>query len=200
MWDERYRSKEYVYGKNPNTYLKEQLEKLDAGSILFPAEGEGRNAVYAANQGWKVSAFDTSKEGKKKALLLASENNVEIDYQTGQLSELNYKNEEFDAIALIFAHFPAEVKSGYHKLFDKYLKKDGLIILEGFSKNHLRYQAKNPAVGGPRDIDLLFSIEEIQSEFQDYEIIELDEKEVELNEGLYHKGKAAVIRFTARKK
>jgi|SRR5690554_1936039 len=200
MWDERYSSKEYVYGKNPNTYLKEQLEKQDSGTILFPAEGEGRNAVYAAKLGWTVSAFDTSIEGKSKAFELAKENNVEIDYRVGQLSELNYKEEEFDAVALIYAHFPPTIRSEYHKLFDTYLKTGGMIILEGFSKNHLAYQANNPKVGGPRDIDLLFSIDEIQSDFPNYEVIELQEKEIELNEGLYHKGKASVIRFTGRKK
>lgn len=200
MWDERYRSKEYVYGKKPNTYLKTQLEKLNTGTILFPAEGEGRNAVYAARLGWVVSAFDTSVEGKNKALLLAKENKVKVDYRVGQLSDLNYKEEEFDAIVLIYAHFPAKFRSNYHKLFDKYLKTGGIIILEGFSKSHLAYQAKNPKVGGPRDLELLFSIEEIRSEFHKYEIIELEEKEVDLNEGLYHKGKGSVIRFTGRKK
>ena len=200
MWDARYRTKEYVYGKNPNAYLKEQLDKLNTGTILFPAEGEGRNAVYAAKLEWKVSAFDTSIEGKNKAILLAKENKVPIDYQVGYLSELNYIAEEFDAIALIYAHFPPTIRSDYHKLCDKYLKNDGIIILEGFSKSHLAYQAKNPKVGGPRDLELLFSIEEIESDFHNYEILELEEKEVELNEGAYHEGKGSVIRFTGRKK
>ena len=200
MWDERYRSKEYVYGKNPNAYLKEQLEKLNIGKILFPAEGEGRNAVFAAKLGWRVSAFDTSVEGRNKALLLAKENSVEIHYEIDQLLNLNYRNEEFDAAALIYAHFPSEIRFDYHKLFDKYLKPDGVIILEGFSKNNLVYQAQNPKIGGPRDLDLLFSMDEIQSDFHNYEILELEEKEVELNEGIYHKGKGSVIRFTGRKK
>ncbi len=193
MWDERYRTKEYVYGKNPNAYLK-------IGNILFPAEGEGRNAVFAAKLGWTVSAFDTSVEGRNKALLLTKENNVKIDYQVGHLVDLNYKKEKFDAIALVYAHFPREIRSDYHKLFDKYVKTDGIIILEGFSKNNLVYQAQNPKIGGPRDLDLLFTMDEIQSDFHNYEILELEEKEVELNEGIYHKGKGSVIRFTGRKK
>ncbi len=66
FWDERYSVNEYVYGEHPNSYLKEQLDPLPIGSILFVGEGEGRNGVYAAKQGWKVSAYDLSVEGKKK--------------------------------------------------------------------------------------------------------------------------------------
>ena len=55
FWDERYSVSEYVYGEHPNNYLKKQLETLPVGSILFVGEGEGRNGVYAAKQGWKVS-------------------------------------------------------------------------------------------------------------------------------------------------
>ena len=81
FWNDRYSSKEYVYGTGPNQFYKEQLEKLAPGKILFPAEGEGRNAVYTAKKGWSVTAFDPSSEGRKKALLLAKKNKVQIEYQ-----------------------------------------------------------------------------------------------------------------------
>lgn len=199
-WDERYSKKEYAYGVEPNVFLKEQLEKLNAGKILFGAEGEGRNAVFAARRGWKVSAFDISPEGRKKALQLAETNQVEIDYQVGQLPDLNFKPEQFDAIALIYAHFPPSIRSEYHKLLSKTLRKGGIVILEAFSKDHLEYREKNPEVGGPKDLDSLLSIEEIKADFEDYEILELEQKEIELKEGLYHNGKGSVIRFVGRKK
>jgi len=199
-WNDRYSSEEFAYGTAPNNFLKGQLEKLNPGSILFPAEGEGRNAVFAAQLGWKVSAFDISAEGKNKALKLAEANNVEIDYQVGELETLNYQAEQFDAIALIYAHFPAAIKSSIHKTLETYLRKDGHIIFEAFSKKHLEYLAINDKVGGPKDIESLFSIEEIQSDFPDYEIIQLEEKEIELNEGLFHNGKGSVIRFIGKKK
>ncbi|MFH6995333.1 class I SAM-dependent methyltransferase [Flavobacterium sp. FlaQc-48] len=199
-WNDRYSSQEFAYGTAPNNYLKEQLEKLNPGSILFPAEGEGRNAVFAAQSGWKVAAFDISAEGKNKALKLAEANNVEMDYQVGELETLHYQTEQFDAIALIYAHFPAAIKSSIHKTLETYLRKDGFIIFEAFSKKHLEYLAINDKVGGPKDIESLFSIEEIQSDFPDYEIIQLEEKEIELNEGLFHNGKGSVIRFVGKKK
>lgn len=199
-WDERYDNEQFAYGTEPNIYLKQQLDAIPPGSILFPAEGEGRNAVFAATKGWKVSAFDISRNGQKKAMQLAEQNQVSIDYQVGELSALNYQKEQFDTIALIYAHFPADIKSSIHQMLHQYLRKGGLIIFEAFSKKHLEYIAKNEKVGGPKDIESLFSIEEIKADFPDYDIIELAETEIELNEGLFHNGTGSVIRFVGRKK
>jgi 2-polyprenyl-3-methyl-5-hydroxy-6-metoxy-1,4-benzoquinol methylase len=199
-WDERYRQEEFAYGELPNQYLKEQLNKLPVGQILFPAEGEGRNAVYAATLGWTVSAFDISIEGKHKALRLSEAKGVKIDYQLGDLNSLHYQPGQFDAVALIYAHFPAEIKSQYHKTLDRYLKAGGMVIFEAFSKKHLDYIAKNEKVGGPKDLDMLFSSEEISSDFSNYEILVLEEVEIELSEGFFHNGIGSVIRFVGRKK
>ena len=199
-WNDRYSNAAFAYGEEPNNFFKEQIEKLNPDTILFPAEGEGRNAVYAAKLGWEVAAFDISEEGKNKALKLAEANNVTIDYKVGELETLNYQPEQFDAIALIYAHFPAEIKSQLHKTLETYLRKDGIIIFEAFSKKHLEYLAINDKVGGPKDIESLFSIEEIKADFPNYEIIQLEETEIELNEGLFHNGKGSVIRFVGKKK
>lgn len=198
-WNERYRSDEFAYGIEPNNYLREQLEKLKKGTILFPAEGEGRNAVFAAKLGWAVSAFDISTEGKNKAIRLAEANLVTIAYQVGELQTLNYKPQQFDTIALIYAHFPADIKSLIHKTLDTYLRKGGLVIFEAFSKKHIDYIARNEKVGGPKDVASLFSIEEIKSDFVNYEVIELEEKEIELSEGSFHNGRGSVMRFVGRK-
>ena len=140
-----------------------------------------------------------SVEGKNKAIQLAERNNVSIDYQVGQLPNLNYSEGQFDAIALIYAHFPPDIKSKCHKMLDGYLRVGGIVILEAFGKNHLSYRTKNEKVGGPRNLDSLFAVEEIKSDFENYRIIELVEKEVELNEGTYHVGKGSVVRFVGRK-
>jgi 2-polyprenyl-3-methyl-5-hydroxy-6-metoxy-1,4-benzoquinol methylase len=198
-WNERYANEEFAYGELPNPYFKEQLELLPTGKILFPAEGEGRNAVFAAKLGWTVSAFDISTEGQKKAFRLAERNNVTIDYQVGELKKLNYKDEQFDVIALIYAHFPASIKSELHKTLDRYLRQGGTIIFEAFSKSHIHYLAKNKKAGGPKDIESLFSLDEIRADFANYDFIELEEAEVDLTEGLYHNGPGSLIRFIARK-
>jgi hypothetical protein len=101
---------------------------------------------------------------------------------------------------LIYAHFPANIKSSYHKVFDSYLRKGGLVIFEAFSKKHIDYIAKNEKVGGPKDLGVLYSMEELISDFSNYEEILLEETAVELQEGLYHNGLGSVIRFVGRKK
>jgi 2-polyprenyl-3-methyl-5-hydroxy-6-metoxy-1,4-benzoquinol methylase len=198
-WNERYSDEAFAYGEEPNQYLKEELEKLPAGRILFPAEGEGRNAVFAAQLGWDVTAFDISQEGKNKANVLAEKRSVNIDYQVGPLEQLNFETAQFDAIALIYAHFPAKIKSAYHQKLNNLLKKGGTIIFESFSKKHLAYVLADEKVGGPKDIDSLFSIDEIKADFPNYTIIELVEKDIELSEGLYHNGTGSVIRFVGVK-
>lgn len=200
VWEDRFGKDEFAYGTEPNDFLKTQIALLQPGKILFAAEGEGRNAVFAAKNGWEVSAFDISHEGKKKALQLALENHVTLDYQIGQLAELDFTPNQMDAIALIYAHFPADIKSNYHQQLDKLLKPGGTIIFEAFSKKHLDYVTSNPNVGGPKDLAMLFSIEEIQHDFPNYEWIYLKEEIIDLHEGIYHNGTGSVIRFVGIKK
>lgn len=199
MWDDRYKDQEYAYGKEPNLFFKEWLGKYEPGSLLMPADGEGRNGVFAAEVGWDVTSFDLSLEGKLKALELAKENQVSIEYLVGDLEELQFEKESFDAIGLIYAHFAADKKSSFHRKLDTYLKPGGLIILEAFSKNHLYLNSLDPKVGGPRDMDMLFSTTEIGADFENYDILMLQEEETILEEGKYHSGKGSVVRFVGRK-
>lgn len=123
-----------------------------------------------------MNAFDLNIEGKKKANYLASINKVDIYYEVGNLDELHYKKENFDAVALIYAHFTSQIKNIYNQTIETYLKKSGVIIFEAFSKNRIKYQKINPNVEGPQDLDVLFSIDEIKLFFFNYEIIELVKK------------------------
>ena len=198
-WDERYKETEFAYGKEPNLFFKEWIEKLEPGSILMPADGEGRNGVFAATLGWKVTSLDLSAEGKAKALALAKEHNVTIEYIVADLEQLDFEKESFDAIGLVYAHFPAEKKSPLHKKLEGYLKPGGVIIFEAFSKKHLRYIALDPAIGGPKDINTLFSTAEIMADFENYGVSVLEEREVSLEEGKYHIGTGSVVRFVGRK-
>jgi len=108
-------------------------------------------------------------------------------------------NESFDAIALIYAHFSSWKISTIHKKLNQLLKENGTIIFEAYSKKHLAYKEANPKAGGPEDIDMLFSLEQIQTDFKGFEIQILEEKEIVLNEGEFHKGAGSVIRFVGKK-
>lgn len=201
FWNERYAKKEYAYGTKPNEFFKEAFDKLHLkGKMLFPAEGEGRNAVFAAENACDVFAFDSSLEARNKALRLADGKGVTFQYQVGRMGSLNYSENSFDAIVLIFAHFPPATRNNYHEEFIRLLKPGAYLILEAFHKDHIFYNSSNPEVGGPKDRDLLYSEEELEEDFSILDTIQLDKKIVELNEGIYHKGVAAVIRYIGRKK
>jgi SAM-dependent methyltransferase len=200
FWNERYATDEYAYGVLPNEFLKSELSKLTPGTILFPADGEGRNGVYAAKQGWTVFAYDVSIEGRKKAQQLAEKNGVIINYSIHSFEDMPYRPNQFDAIALVYSHFPSLKRPAFHKALISLMKPGGIFILEAFSKNNIEYVTKNEKVGGPRDIDMLYSVGELQKDFSSLEIIKLDEEVVALQEGLYHNGTGAVVRFVARKR
>lgn len=199
QWDTNYSNPEYIYGELPNEFLKAQLLELTPGRILFGAEGEGRNAVYAATLGWEVSAFDISEEGRRKAKLLEEKTGVSVDYRIGNLPELGFNKEGFDAAALIFAHFPPDVRSEFHKIIGEVLKPGGTLTFEGFSKEHLAYREKNPKVGGPGHPDFLFSKDELVRDFPDFDFKMLEETEIQLSEGLFHNGTGHVVRMVAVK-
>ena len=193
-WDERFSSVEYVYGTNPNEFLKDQLAKLNPGSLLMLGEGEGRNAVYAAKMKWQVDAVDFSDQARLKALELATNQKVKIIYSICNLIDYQPEINHYDAIGIIFVHLD---KPDAEKIFTsakEALKKGGVIICEVFSKNQL-----GKTSGGPKDPDLLYSSDEFANIFKGLETISLEECPVILNEGILHQGEAMVIRYVGEK-
>lgn len=200
LWNERFSSEEYIYGTEPNEFFKQQIDLLDAGKLLLPGEGEGRNAVYAASKGWIVDAVDFSESAKAKALKLAESYSVMINYFISDLAEFNYPENEYDLIGLFFVHLKPLVRDLVHSKLIRSLKSGGRIILEAFNKKQI-----NNTSGGPKDIELLYDEKDILSSFSELfknskgEILLLENTITELNEGNYHKGKADVIRFIGLK-
>ncbi|NQU54916.1 MAG: class I SAM-dependent methyltransferase [Bacteroidetes bacterium] len=169
--------------------MKQELEKLTPCKILFPAEGEGRNAVFAATLGWNVTAFDPSIEGKNKAELLAQKKGVQINYLIDSYENVVFQKEQFDCIVLVFAHMHPLKRNEYHKKLMTFLKPGGTLILEGFSKKQI-----NNTSGGPGNIDMLFSEQELQKDFNSFSKLNIIETNMDLDEGSFHQGNAAVIR------
>jgi SAM-dependent methyltransferase len=189
FWNKNYSEEEFIYGTQPNIFFKEQLDKLKPRNILLPAEGEGRNAVYAASKGWSVTAFDISQSGQEKALRLAKEKKVSINYEvTGVMNFIS--NQQFDVLGLSYAHFPIEIRKQAHQHLLKLLKPGGIVIFEAFAKSQLGNKS-----GGPKNEEMLFSMEEIKEEFKLLKFEILKEETIHLSEGNRHKGEAEVIRF-----
>ncbi|WP_338038989.1 class I SAM-dependent methyltransferase [Maribacter litopenaei] len=136
FWNQRYSEETFAYGTEPNEFFKQQLELLKPGSILLPAEGEGRNALYALQKGWKVHCFDYSESGKQKALELIRPFGFELDYQVCDV--LEYRAEkQFDVLGFSYVHFPKEIRPKAHEYLLSFLKPGGTIIFEAFSKSQL---------------------------------------------------------------
>lgn len=190
-WNERYASAEFAYGKGPNVFFAEQLQKLEPANILLPAEGEGRNAVYAATQGWHVTAFDMSEEGRKKAAQLAREAQTSIMYELNTFEAFTAPPNFFSCIGFIYSHMHSSIRRIQHQRLATFLKPGGSVILECFSKNQL---LENHPSGGPKDPEWLYSVEDLQEDFKDFKHLDVREERIQLNEGEYHQGSAAVIR------
>lgn len=194
LWDERYSKPEFAFGTEPNLFFKDQIDKLRPGKLLLPADGEGRNAVYAAGKGWQVTAFDMSQEAKYKALRLAEIKQVSFEYFVTDIEDVKLSELYYDAIGLLYIHFPKEKRELYHRKLLNYLKPGGTIILECFSKDQLKFNS-----GGPKDESMLLTKDDIKKDFSGLEIMKLDHEIIFLQEGIYHQGEASIIRLVARK-
>jgi SAM-dependent methyltransferase len=195
FWDGRFAEQGFAYGEEPNVFLSEKLSELEPGDLLLPAEGEGRNAVWAATEGWRVHAFDTSTVGRDKAVNTARRRGVEITYELRSVADdLGDLIGRFDAVGLVFMHLPPDLRRRAHRSVADCLRPGGWLFLEGFSKEQLER-----GTGGPRDADLLYELGEIEADFAPLEIVALERRGVELSEGRYHRGEASVIRLVARK-
>ena len=115
IWEDRYSSEEYIFGKEPNDFFKEEIEKIGKGRVLLVGDGEGRNAVYAARLGWEVDSIDISEAGKHKALKLAEENGVKINYCVADATDYEYRENYYDVIALIYFHLRENVRESLNK-------------------------------------------------------------------------------------
>lgn len=193
FWDKRYGSESYAYGLLPNAFFKSELDKLTGGAVLFAAEGEGRNAVYALQQGWHVEAFDYSVSAKNKAEKYAQSLGFDINFKVADVLEFHTET-KFDVLVLCYAHFPLEIRERAHRHLLTFLKPNGTVIFEAFSKAQLGRSS-----GGPKSEEMLFSMSEVRSEFTGLRFDFLEETEIHLEEGEFHQGEASVIRFVGTK-
>ena len=194
FWNERFSTDEYIYGKNPNKFFKEQIDKLKPGRLLLLGEGEGRNSVYAAIKGWEVDAVDFSQTAKEKALKLAKKNSVNINYTVSNLADFIPRENFYAAIGLVFIHLKPDSRKDVHKRIVNALKNNGRIIIKAFEKEQL-----GKSSGGPKSEEMLYSKEELENDFRDLRIHLLEKETVCLDEGDKHKGDASVIKFVGEK-
>lgn len=192
-WNQRYKSDTYYYGTEPNEFFRTFIDSLPPGRLLLPGAGEGRNAVYAADAGWEVDAFDFSPVAREKALRLAQEHDVELHYSLQDANSFDCRKNYYDVVALIFLQLSPEDRQKFHQQVVKCLSPEGgNLYLIAFSKDE-----KHPDVNDLPDQNLFYSKKELLQDFKGLNIDLLQEEEVKLDEGPGHQGKAKVVKITA---
>lgn len=194
FWNTQYSQPGYRYGTAPNSFLRDELQRLRPGALLLPCEGEGRNAVWAAAQGWDVTAVDISDVAREKAGALAQRQRVSLRYDVADFLDWD-TDEAYDAIGLVYAHFTPEVRHEVHKSLINFLNPGGLVILEAFHVNQLGKPS-----GGPTDAEMLYTSQMLTEDFSDLEIVSCYDVTTILNEGPSHRGKASIVRMVARRR
>lgn len=190
-WDVRYDSDTYVFGTEPNDFLKSVAEQIKPNSkVLCLADGEGRNGVYLAEQGHQVTAIDQSQVGLDKAQQLAQKRGVKLATTVADLSDYDLGRECWDCIVSIFFHIPPVLqKVIYPRVIDA-LKPGGLLILESYTPKQLEFKT-----GGPPVAENMLTADQASAAFAALDIQLCTELEREVIEGVGHTGHAAVLQF-----
>ncbi len=195
MWDERYAADEYAYGKNANDFLTARHGVLPKGKILCLADGEGRNSVFLARQGYEVTAVDLSLAGLEKGKKLALEYGVEVNFVHADLAGFDVGDNCWDGVVSIFCHLPPVIRSALHGKVVNGLKKGGVFLAEAYTPQQLNY-----GTGGPPDAAMMMSCALLAEELRELDFTLLQEIEREVVEGRFHTGLAAVVQAIAVKR
>ena len=194
MWDERYSAEEYAYGTKPNQFLEANVNCIPKGKVLSLAEGEGRNAVFLAQQGYAVTTVDGSLVGLKKARKLAAANGVVIEFIQADLADYDLGENNWDGIVSIFCPLPSSVRKQLYKKVEAGLRQGGVFLLEAYTPEQLQH-----GTGGGNSVDVMQSKESLSLELAGLKFTHLKELEREVREGIYHTGLGAVVQAIASK-
>src|SRR5690554_3340611 len=198
MWDQRYTEAGFAYGSEANDFLKAEYSRIPiGGKVLCLAEGEGRNAVFLAQQGYVDTAVDQSGVGLMKAQRFAAEHGVTITTVVADLADYDLGHEAWDGIVSITAHVPAALRKDLHRQAVNALKPGGVFILEAYTEQQL----ETTGVGGPpaSQKQLFMSLEELKTELKGLEFVVGAEVTRYISEGKYHQGESAVVQVVACK-
>jgi 2-polyprenyl-3-methyl-5-hydroxy-6-metoxy-1,4-benzoquinol methylase len=197
FWNKRFDTPDYIFGRAPNEYLQAQATRFlkQGDSVLCVADGEGRNSVWLAKQGMRVDAFDLSQIALNKAIALAKEQAVQVQFSLVSSDDWDWKPNHYDAVVGIFIQFADPVMRA--RLFAQMvstLKPGGVLIVQGYTPKQLEFK-----MGGPSILEHLYTEDMIRILISDLEIIDLCVYEKMLSEGPKHTGMSALLGLVARK-
>lgn len=195
MWDKRYSGADFAYGTEPNDFIRERAGQLPVGDTLSLGEGEGRNAVFLAGLGHKVSALDASKVGLAKAQAFAAQHAVDIETIHTDLATYTLEENRWDVIVSIFCHLPEGLRKSVHGQIAKALRPGGCLILEAYTPHQLEYKT-----GGPPNVAMMMDIDGLRDELAGLDFEFAQESVREIREGAFHNGRGATVQLIARKR
>lgn len=193
IWDDRYSAPSFFYGTEPNDFLREQEVRFAAkGRVLCLAEGEGRNAVWLAQQGFDVTAVDGSAVGLAKARALAADRGVHIGTVTADLAVWRIDASQWDVVVSIWCHLPSALRREVHRQVVNALRPGGVLVLEAYTPAQLAFKT-----GGPPDPDMMPTLSLLRDELAGLDFDFARECERTIHEGAGHNGRSAVVQLVA---
>ena len=156
MWDEKYASMDLVWNQGPNQSVSSYFSDKKPGRVVDLGCGEGRNAIWLAQQGWTVTAVDFSTVALTKGAALAERAGASIQFENGDLGEWQSSSPSYDAALLCYIHFPAAMRAKLWKAAFESLVPGGELVVIG---HHLRNLTEG--VGGPQSADVLYAPSEV---------------------------------------
>lgn len=189
-WDERYAQDEWIFGTEPNEFLRQEAHRILPGRVLCLGEGEGRNSVFLAEQGYEVVGVDRSQVGLDKAQALAKERGVFVETVVSSIEDFDLTEGEWEGIVSIFFHLPPELRRKVHKAVVQGLAPGGILILEAYTPRQLEL-----GTGGPPDVEKLMTLGILAEELVGLEPLFAQEVEREVHEGRMHHGVGSVVQF-----
>jgi cyclopropane fatty-acyl-phospholipid synthase-like methyltransferase len=194
FWNGRFSADTYVFGTRPAAFVVDNAQVIPAGSqVLLPADGEGRNSVYLAEQGHRVVATDIAEAGIAKARKLALARGVNVDFRHVDLQVWQWPRAAFDAVVAVFIQFaPPAFRDAIFAGMKQAVRPGGVVLLHGYTPKQLDFRT-----GGPSAVEQLYTPELLRASFSGWEILRLEEAVRELDEGEGHQGPSAVIDLVA---
>lgn len=196
-WTARFAKEGYLFGEAPNAFLSREGWRLAAASsVLCVADGEGRNSVWLAEQGARVSAFEFAANAVDKARRLAEKRGVSVDFKVDDIYAWRWQPDAFDAVVAIFIQFlPPQDRDAVFEGMKLTVRAGGLILVEGYRPEQVDF-----GTGGPPRREHMYTRAWLASRFSDWDILELREYDEEIREGAAHCGMSALIDLIARKR
>lgn len=195
-WNARFAGDDYLFGEAPNEFLRRHASVIPAGgSVLCVADGEGRNSVWLAQQGYAVTAFDFAANGVAKARALAARRGVALDQHLADLDSWDWDATRYDALVAIFIQFlPPERRDAMFVRMQAAVKPGGVFLLEGYRPEQVDY-----ATGGPPHREHMYTRQWVEARFSGWDLITLETYDAEIAEGRAHHGRSALIDLVARR-